>query len=190
VNNGSSIYEEEIMEFIESILPDNTNIIKKDRSVLQPKELDIYIPDMNIAIEFNGLYWHSTRFLTDINYHKNKTVQCREQNIQLIHIFEDEWINKRNIVEHRLRYILKRDNSQKCHARKCIIKEIDAATKNSFLDEYHIMGSDKSVIKLGCFLNDTLISVMTFSRGNISKGKKQKHMEWELSRYCSNFGYN
>ena len=187
--NGFSLTEKEVVNFIKEILP-TEEVIENSKNIINPKELDIYIPSKNIAIEFNGLYWHTEDILLDTNYHVNKTNACKEKGIRLIHIFEDEWLIKKEIVKSRLIQILKVNNSIKIYARKCTIKEIDAAVKNQFLDTYHIQGRDSSVIKLGAFYNDKLISVMTFSKGNISKGSVSKDNIWELNRFCNNYNYH
>jgi G:T-mismatch repair DNA endonuclease (very short patch repair protein) len=73
-------------------------IIKNDRSVLNGKELDIYLPDINLAIEFNGIYWHSEIY-KEKDYHFNKSKLCKESDIKLIHIWEDDWVNKEYLVK-------------------------------------------------------------------------------------------
>ncbi len=186
--------EKEVAEFIMDILP-NTKIIENDKSTIKsqyknyPAELDIYIPEKKIAIEFNGLYWHSEQYKNK-NYHLYKTEECKKLGIRLIHIFGDEWLFKSNIVKSRLKQILGVNKSKRIHGRKCIIKEIEPSIKNKFLEEYHIQGKDSSRIKLGAFYEDKLISVMTFSKGSISKGSKNIKKEWELNRFCSNSNYH
>ena len=185
-NSGESIAESEIFNFLKEILPNEMLIIKNTKIVISPYELDIYIPDKNIAIEHDGLFWHKNY---DRNYHLNKTEMCNKLNITLIHIFEDEWIYKKDIVKSRLKHILNVSNNQKIHGRKCIIKEIDSIMKDNFLNQFHIQGKDISRIRLGAFYNDELVSVMTFSYGNISKGSKKENGVWELNRFCSSDKY-
>lgn len=84
----SSIKEKELLEFIRQNY--KGEIIKNDRSILSGKELDIYLPDLNLAIEYNGLYWHSNIYKND-DYHFNKNFECSNKNVQLIHIWEDQW---------------------------------------------------------------------------------------------------
>jgi len=181
--------EIELSDFIKSIEP--LEIIENDRTILNGKELDIYIPSKNIAIEFNGLYWHSEASGNkNRNYHLNKTELCESKNIVLVHIFEDEWINKKEIVKSRLRQLLKVNNTKRIHARKCEIIQIDPRLKNEFLNKYHIQGTDNSRIKIGAFYDWQLVAVMTFSKGNISKGAKNIEGVWELSRFCSNSNYH
>jgi len=179
--------ELELQEFLRD---NNLFIITSDRSIIKPKELDIYIPSKNIAIEFNGLYWHSELFGCDKNYHIDKTIKCKEKGIQLIHIFEDEWENKKEIVKHRLLQILNRSESKRIHARKCFIREISSNSKDDFLNKFHIQGKDNSKIKLGAYYNNELVAVMTFSHGNISKGSKSKKDIWELNRFCVDYNYH
>jgi len=182
-----SKYERELIDFLESL---GLNIEKNVRNIIPPKEIDIFIPDKKIAIEFNGLYWHSEKLGCDKNYHLEKTILCSEKNIRLIHIFEDEWLNKKDIVKARLKQILGCFNGQRVHARKCIIKEINNNTKNDFLEKYHIQGKDNAKIKLGAFYNGEIVAVMTFSHGNISKGSKYIKDVWELNRFCTKFDYH
>jgi hypothetical protein len=189
--NGVSLQEREISSFIEAILP-TEEILINTRTVISPKELDVYIPSRKIAIEYNGLWTHSEDCEwggKDKNYHLNKTEECTKQGIQLIHIFEDEWLYNREIVKNRLINILNVNIRDKVYARKCVIKEIDSKIKNDFLEKFHIQGKDSSKIKLGAFYKDKLVSVMTFSHGNISKGSRSVELIWELNRFCSDYNY-
>jgi len=180
--------EVQLKEFIKSL---NFGIIENSKKIIPPKELDIYIPSLNIAIEFNGLFWHSEQNIKDPNYHLYKTKECNKLGIQLIHIFEDEWLFKEEIVKNRLKQILKvKGDKQIVYARNCTIKEINSTLKNNFLESFHIQGKDTSIIKLGSFYNDQLVGVMTFSYGNISKGSKKEDLVWELNRFCVNYNYH
>jgi hypothetical protein len=178
---GESKQHSELIAFIKSF---NINNIKTNvRNIIKPKELDIYLPDHSIAIEFDGLYWHSDRF-KDKFYHINKTKDCEEKGIRLIHIFEDEWLEKKEIVESRLKNLLGL-NSRRVGARKTIIKEITPKDKNLFLDTYHIQGKDNSNVKLGAFHEDELIGVMTFAKPRVFMGKKAVEGTWELTRFAT-----
>lgn len=176
--------ESDIIDYIKTLLP-SFEILRNNRGVLSDnKELDIYIPDKKIAIEYDGLYWHSEASGgKDKNYHLNKTVECKNKGIRLIHVFEDEWLNKQDIVKNRLRHIFGVNNNDKIYARNCIIKEIATKLKSEFLENYHIQGNDKSLIRLGAFYNNELVAVMTFGKVRIIMGNKNKDA-WELLRFC------
>lgn len=184
---SNSSYEEELKLYLANF---NTEIISKYQNIKNPitgrmLEIDLYLPELQTGIEFDGLYWHSNEHQLNDNYHINKTELANKQNINLIHIFEDEWILKKNIVLSRISNILNLPSINKIYARKCIIKTIDFDQKRTFLEKNHIQGNDISCINLGLFYNDNLVSVMTFSKGNISKGHIQKDNIYELSRFCN-----
>jgi len=191
-NQGESIAEIEVREFICDLIgkdkvKNNCRNLIKNPETNHFLEIDIYIPSLKIAIE-----WHSEFNInfTGSDYHLNKTLECKEKGIYLIHIFEDEWIFKKEIVKSRLKQILRVNDSERIHARKCEIKEIEPKVKNEFLEKFHIQGKDASKIKLGAFYNEELVSVMTFGKGNISKGSKAIDKVWELNRFCSNSNYH
>lgn len=181
--NCSSIsnQENEIINYLKSII--KFSIIQSDRKILKGKELDIYIPEKKIAIELDGLYWHSELF-KDNNYHLNKTKLCQEQDIQLIHILEDEWLYKQEIVKSRLKNILGLTEN-KIGARKCTIREVDSIESRQFLEKNHIQGYINSKIRIGLYYNDELVSLMTF--GNLRKalGSKSREGHYELLRFCN-----
>lgn len=177
--------EIELINYIKTIY--NKEIQTSVRGIIPNSELDIYLPDINLGIEYNGLYWHSERAGRYKDYHINKLKKCNEKNIRLIQIFSDEWINKKDIVKSKIRSIIS-PKSNKIYARKCIIKEISPQEKNSFLNQYHIQGEDRSQIKLGLFYEDELVAVMTFSSPRVSLGaKKSNNNTYELSRYSSSY---
>lgn len=193
-SSGVSKPEKEIREFLESLgisCEYNCRNIIKNKKTGRYLELDIYIPSLNLAIEYDGFFWHKAG-RTGKFYHSMKTDLCNEKGISLIHIFEDEWVFNREIVIQRLLKILGISSSKVIYARdkNISIKEIDAKTKNKFLEKYHLQGVDRCSIKLGAFYYDELVSVMTFSKKSISKGSKPKEGEWELSRFSSNFKYH
>ena len=172
--------EDNIKEFIKSL---NLDFELNNRTILNGKELDIYIPSKNIAIEYNGLYWHSELYKSN-DYHLNKTEECEKFGIQLIHIFEDEWLHKQDIVKSRLKNILGLTENR-IYARKTEIKLVSSKDSKIFLDNNHIQGNVNSSIKLGLYYNNELVSLMTF--GNLRKNLNSKSEEgkYELFRFCN-----
>jgi hypothetical protein len=158
----------------------NDENIKK---IIPPLELDIYIPSKSIAIELNGLYWHSEIY-KDNNYHLNKTNQCELKSIKLIHVFEDEWLYKKNIVKSRIKNILGL-TTNKVYGRKTNIKEVSSKESKEFLINNHIQGNINSSIRLGLYLDDKLMSLMTFGNLRKSMGENSVNGNYELFRFCN-----
>jgi len=171
--------EIEIKEWLSSFIDIETN----SRSIISPYELDIVIPSKKIAIEYNGLFWHSEQHVKRKDYHLNKTRLCEEEGYRLIHIFEDEWRFKQNIVKSRLKHILN-FHDRTLYARKCFVRDITTEQARQFVEEYHIQGYTNCQVKLGLFSDTELIAVMTFAKPSISKGNKNKEGVYELSRFC------
>ena len=171
-----------IEEFVKTILDEhNVKYEYRSRKIIKPLELDFYLPDYNIAIEVNGLYWHSEQFVNK-QYHTSKLKQCSEQGIQLITIFSDEIEQKPDIVKSRLLHILKKSVNVTV-ARKCSIQHIGNEQSADFLSTYHIQGVGKSTIKLGAFYNNDLVAVMTFSTNRKFTGNKEQY--YELVRFAT-----
>jgi len=180
INKSVSGLELEIISFIEENY--NGEIITNCRNIIK-KELDIYLPELKLAFEFNGLYWHSELY-KDKNYHYDKTNYCIEKNINLFHIYEDDWIYKKNIIKSMILNKIKKIQ-YKIFARKCIIKEIkNIDIIRNFLETNHIQGFVGSKIKLGLFYNDNLVSLMTFGKNRLGIGKIKKY-DYELLRFCN-----
>lgn len=176
----ASSYEYEIIDILKSIKPDLV-INHAERSILNPYEIDIYLPEYNLGIEFNGSYWHSAEFKTR-TYHFDKTQKASEKGIQLYHIFEHEWLNetKKDIIVSQLRNLLK-ENKRIIYARNTIIKEVSKKESSLFLNTNHIMGDSKSSIKLGLYYNNELVELLTLGSAFYSNFK----YEYEIKRLCT-----
>jgi len=185
-NISRSKGEKEVEKFIKTFY--TGEIVLNSRTILDNKqEIDIYIPALNIGIEYCGLYWHNEKHKGK-KYHKIKYNQAKMQNIRLIQVFEDEWIHKKEIVQDKIKHIMGYNTGERIYARKCIIKEVEPDIKKLFLNNNHIQGNSASSINLGLFYNDILISVMTFSKRRIamsSKKQMQNNMSYELARFAS-----
>ena len=179
-SNSNSKLEIELRDFIESL---NINVEYNTRDIIKPQEIDIYIPHKKIGIEFNGLYWHSELFV-DKKYHLNKTKLCNDNGIRLIHIFEDEWIFKKEIVKSRLKNILGLSEN-KIYARKCKIKFVDSKTKEEFLNTNHIQGNLGTNINLGLYYGEELVSLMTFKNPRNILKNKSVNGYYELTRFIN-----
>ena len=169
--------EKKVIDWIRGL---GVDIIEGDRSL--GFELDIFIPELNLAIEFNGLYWHSELYKEN-GYHLNKTEVCRSVGIELIHIWEDDWMFKGDIIKS---IIMNRIGlSDKIWARNCQIKMVKPSDKSKFLEENHIQGDCVSGINIGLYFKDKLVSLMTFGRRSINSKS-----DFELLRFCNILGFN
>jgi len=144
------------------------------------KELDVLFPDQKIALEMNGLYYHSDQFKRP-EYHLIKSQECEKIGIRLLHIFEDEWLYKRELVLSILRSALKVPPLRKVYGRKCVIKSVSTPEERAFLDENHIQGYVASKVSLGLYLQDALVSIMSFGSARF----KNHDYQYELLRFCS-----
>lgn len=172
----TSVSEKEILNFIKSIY--NKEIIENDRTILKGKELDIYIPNLKIAIEYDGIYWHNN---VD-NYYKYE--MCKEKDIRLIQITEYEWINEKEKIKCYLKSIFgNKKNFITIGARKCYIKEINLSDYKDFCNKYHLQGYSHSSVKIGLFYKNELVEVEGFSKARFGD------YEWELIRECSKTNY-
>jgi hypothetical protein len=173
---NSSTFEREVVEFIK--LNNSNDILTNERCMIKPHELDVYIPECSLAFECNGSYWHSEKQGKDKHYHLNKTKLCDEKGIQLIHIWEHDWIKTPDLIKQRL--LSKLGKNERVYARKTKIKEISTEQSSYFLNKHHIQGTCPASVKYGLFEQDELVAVMTFGKSRFSK-----KYEWELLRYCS-----
>lgn len=182
-NDGVSGMERNLKAYINEIY--KSKIIENDRTVLNGKELDIFIPELKLAIEFNGLYWHS-----EINksrlYHYDKTKECQNRNIRLIHVWEDDWILRNDIIKSILKNSMGL-TPNRIYGRDCFIKEVSLSESRYFLNENHIQGNCNSGSKIGLYYKDELVSLMCFS---IPRGYSKNDNTFELIRFCNKINTN
>jgi hypothetical protein len=165
-----SIQEQEIKDFIKSL---GFSIVENARDIISPKELDIYIPEKQLAIEYCGIYWHSEQHGKTKFYHRNKLDQCNLKNIRLLTIFSNEWIDHPEIVKSRISYYLG-ITTNKLFARQCTIKEVSTVDATEFLNRTHTQGYCTAKIRIGLYnKNNKLVSIMTFSPSRFEKYKTE-----------------
>lgn len=149
-----------------------------DRSIIAPLELDLVIPHQKIAVEINGLFFHSERFGKGPNYHLNKTLQCARADYQLLHISDFEIKNRPQAVQHMLRSKL--GILEKIHARKTTIKQISNREAAAFMNIWHMQGACRSTTSVGLEHDGELVAVMTFGKPRFNKA-----FDFELLRFAS-----
>lgn len=175
-NRFKSTIETEILGFLHL---HNITTKHHDRDILDGEEIDILIPQLNLGIECDGIYWHSELAGgKDKHYHLNKTKLSLDKNVNLMHIWDWEWRCRQDIIKSIL--LNKIGKFKKIYARKCIIKQVNNNDKSKFLIDNHIQGDDTSSIRLGLYYETDLVCLMTFV-----KSRYDKKYQYELSRYCN-----
>jgi len=179
--NEFSGEEKSMKDFLDSL---NIEFETNTRNIIPPKELDFYFPQHNLAIEMNGLYFHGLMSERNKYYHRDKTGDCEKRGIQLIHLWEDDWNDRQDIVKSILKNKFGKID-RKIYARDCEVKEIDSETLRNFLIANHLQGNINSSIKFGLFFGEELVSVMSFGQKRICLGSKSDKEEVELYRFCN-----
>lgn len=174
IGDSRSIKEDELYNFISSNY--SGDIVRGYRDKL---EIDIYLPELKLGLEFNGIYWHSDKY-KDKNYHSDKTKYFLEKGIRIIHIWEDDWSFNCDILKSQIKNWLGK-NETNIFARRC--KVVQLKSVSNFLNNNHVQGFDRSSLKLGLYYNDELVSVMTFN--NFEGRKKMTVGGWNISRFCN-----
>lgn len=170
--------EIEIVEFIKSL---NLDVIQNDRHLISPLEVDIHIPSKSFAIEYNSLYWHSELNISDKRYHKQKTLNCHLKNVQLMHIFSDEWENKKDLIKSMIKNRLK-ISQMRIGARQCLVNEIDIDISKEFFEKNHIAGSSRALARFGLIYKDEVCACLSVRKPS-TKGKSET--ELEIARFAS-----
>ena len=177
---GTSGLEGELAAFVEAVAQERGLKVERNRRGLLAKsnlEVDIYLPDLKLAIEFNGMYFHSEAFNAP-DHHKVKRELCEAAGLRLLTVWEDDWLWRRPIVEEHLRHLLGASQQERVFARKCEVREVAKPRGDDLLLAHHIQGPSTASVRLGLFKDEELVAVAYFRR--------TKDEIWELSRYATN----
>lgn len=176
---GTSFLEKEIFEFVSSL---GITAIENDRSIITPKEIDVFIPGHNLGIELNGVYWHSEANGMGKQYHISKTENCLAKGTILLQFFEDEWIEKKDIVKSII--LSKLGMCQKIYARKCELKKVSYEESCQFLIDNHLQGmiGGKST---GLYYEDRLVSLLVLGTPRFDRDS-----DCEILRFCNRRGFS
>jgi len=176
--------EIEIYDFLVSL---NVNVINNVKGVID-EEIDIYLPDLKIAIEYDGEYWHSTHN-KDEKCEYDKMLKCNDKDIFLLIFRHKEWVEKGEIIKSMIKNKIGLIDN-KIYGRKCVIKIVNKKDKSLFLKNNHIQGDSGSSIDIGLYYNDELVSLMSFSKFRKNMGLKNKDGHYELIRFCNKINFN
>lgn len=171
-----SKFEKELVDYIKEIY--HGQVITNDRTTINPLELDIFLPELNVAFECNGLYWHSELNNKSRTYHLDKTKSCQSKGIHLMHVWSNDWEDKPELLKSRIRNSIGLSN--KIYARKTVVLELTKKTERSFFEDNHIQGYVGSLICYGLYYDGNLVAAMSFGRPRYAKG-----IDYELLRYAN-----
>lgn len=171
---GGSAAQEQVAKYVESL---GLEVIRNDRKEMS-MELDIYIPRKRVAVEYNGLYWHCHVHKSP-HYHSNKSKLAKETGISLIHVFEDEWRDKRHIVESIIRAKLGLC-IESIGARKCDIVELNSEERRTFFETNHLDGDVRSDVAWGLKMGDRIVYGLSLRR----PFHKKHSSALEVARCC------
>jgi hypothetical protein len=183
---GQSNFEQRVQEWIQTVY--DGRIVNNYRGY-KKYELDIFLPELNIGIECNGLWWHSEEYKEN-SYHKDKLKFFEENGVRILNIWEDDWKNKTDIIKSRIINKLGL-NKNNIGARKCEIKLVDKINTVKFLNENHIQGNCISSVSIGLYFEGELVSISTFGKLRRNLGwRVVSDGDWELLRFCNKLNYN
>jgi len=180
VHHRQTYAEKKLLQFLNE---NNIRVIQNDRTVLSPKELDFLLPDYNLAIEINGVYWHTEQFNKHPYYHYNKTKECAEQGIELWQFWDYEMETLWGLITDK---ILSKTQIQqeKIGARKLLVGLVDTPQKSKFFKKNHLQADCGSSINLGLLSKSgELVMCASFKKSRFSKRYK-----WELIRLATKRG--
>lgn len=192
IAHAVSYLENEVVDILNEIKP-GIQILRNDRQIIKPYELDIVLPEYNLAIEINPTGTHNSSFSSygdnppkAPSYHKMKSNLCEKRGIFLFHIFGYEWTHKKDIIISMLRNLLG-CNATKIYARNCELKEVSAIEAVQFLYKNHRQSAAQAKVRYGLYYQGQLVSLMTFGRMRNTLGRGNEDLSdcWELIRYCN-----
>jgi ribosomal protein S17E len=164
-----------------------TPVITRDRTILRPKELDIYLPEHNLAIEYCGEYWHSLKNEEQVREgrlkHYQKYMDCKAKGIRLITIYESEWLDRGHQIRRLLRNAIGKSRG-KLMARKCELRNVDSREAKDFYDRYHPQGGSGQGQHYGLYWKGKLVACMRFALGTNDRGNTKERV-WTLARYAT-----
>lgn len=172
--------ERDVAEFMRSL---GFDVLRNDRTLISPRELDIVVENKNIAIEFDGFYYHSDERLKP-SYHLDKTKLSNKAGLDLVHVFENEWVFKRAAVENELAIMLcKYEPAYKTVGQTCL-REItfDEYIRFVKINSVGMPKQPESPVYYGMFDDNCIVSAM------ISSNRYRR--EYDISGICVKIGYD
>jgi hypothetical protein len=167
--------EIEVKEFVESLGLQTTK--KKTKQY----EIDIFVPSLNIGIEYNGVYWHSKQHRM---YHQKKYTLTKDQGIRLIQMWDLDWINKKDLIKKKLTHLLNK-SSERIYARDCSVEKVESKTLMPFYQQNHIQGGKSGSLSFALTFGDTIVAAITLSKNKIERFASSTHVVGGFTRLLS-----
>lgn len=169
-------FEDEVYEYIRSYEPDA--YIIQSGYFPHLSGAGIYVPSRNIL-------FHTVPLIPDLLaplpscYFQEKTVEYASLGIQLVHLWQDHWIQRKTIVCSRISALL--GGEIHIHARQTTVKPVNKDDIRLFMTENHLQGYVSSRYTYGLFAGDKMLAAAAFSAGRtFGRGRS-----FELLRYAN-----
>ena len=183
-NHMKSAPEDAVAAYLSKL----TTVVQRDRTLIGPKEIDIYLPEHNLAVEFCGMYWHSHGDREDEKKNKLRHAEkhrlCAEKGVRLITLYETEWAEREATVKRMLRNAIGKSKGR-LMARKCELKKPTVQEARAFYEKYHPQGGTGNGEHYGLYWKGKLVACMRFTYGGNDRGHGAKERQWTLSRYAT-----
>lgn len=195
-----------LTEMVQALVP-NSAILRDDHTVLPSgKELDIVVPDHHVAIEFNGVFWHSEAASIKAHskslphgYHAHKTHEASSQGYQLVHVWEDDWLHRRELVlralAHRLHAVDRLPDvlpdinplaCQRLYARNLTVKLVHGGVARRFWQDNHLQGPVHCTVNIGLYDSDGVLrALLGIGRKNHGSRVSLPDGTWDIQRYAT-----
>lgn len=183
-NHMKSAGEEVVSAFLRAFLP----VERRTRSVIAPKELDIWLPAARVAVEYCGVYYHSSGAVEEEakfrRKHADKYLACRQKGIRLITLYDVEWETRRRAIRRLLRTAVGKARGR-VMARKCELRSPTLHEARAFYERYHPQGGAGSGLHYGLYWRGKLVACMRFTFGANDRGGGAQTRVWTLTRYAT-----
>lgn len=180
-NPSSNAAQREIFRYVSDELGFK-DVIINDRVLIKPYELDITVPSKRFAVEYNGLYYHNARYKAS-EYHDTKALLAERNSYTLLHVFEDEWASKPNVVKSMIKHRLNMNPRLPGGARTCQVVELDPRARKVFFSENHLEGDVGAVKAYGLVDRSGRLVAAVSLRFPMHRTKYSEHVE--LARFAT-----
>lgn len=199
-------YQMRLTEMVQALVPGST-ILSDDHTVLPSgKELDIVVPDHHLAIEFNDIFSHSEQAVFERHakprphsYHASKTREASSQGYQLVHVWEDDWLHRRELVlralAHRLHAVDRLPDVlpdinplayQRLYARNLTARRVHGGIARRFWQDNHLQGAVHCTLNVGLYDQDGVLrALLGVGRKNHGSRVSLPDGTWDIQRYAT-----